>query len=147
MYIDTAISCHPLTSSFTNWDTGGLSEHQEAPFHCDGDQALLQLDQGGCEVSILEDIQKLPGYSSGQPALGGPSWAWGWSRWPLEFLSNLNRSVILFLTLYAENCFLLSSPCSQFLLPTYCHMNYPFINKAEGEKGYRRSILIWINVM
>lgn len=56
-------------------------------------------------------------------------------------------SVILFLTLYAENCFLLSSPCSQFLLPTYCHMNYPFINKAEGEKGYRRSILIWINVM
>lgn len=59
MCIDTEISCHPLMTSFTNWNTGGLSEHQEVPFHGDGNQALLQFNQGSCKVSILEDIQKL----------------------------------------------------------------------------------------
>lgn len=34
-------------------------------------QALAQVAWGGHGVSILEDIQKLPGRCPGQPALGG----------------------------------------------------------------------------
>ena len=48
-------------------------EHQETLFHCEGDPALAQVVWGGCGVSILGDIQKLPGRDPGQLALGGPA--------------------------------------------------------------------------
>lgn len=44
-------------------------------------------------ISIPRAIQKLSGYSSWQPALGGPAWAGGWTRWPPLVPSNLNHSV------------------------------------------------------
>ena len=46
-------------------------ERQETPFCCEGDQALAQVAQGGCGISILGGIQKLRGHSPGQPGLGG----------------------------------------------------------------------------
>jgi len=49
------------------------SEHQETHFHCEGDQALAQIAQGGYGVSILEDIQKSFTHGPGQLALGGPA--------------------------------------------------------------------------
>ena len=50
-----------------------LSEHEETLFHCEGDQALTQIAQGGCRVSILWDIQKLSGHGPGWLALDGPA--------------------------------------------------------------------------
>ena len=47
-----------------------LSEHQEALSYCDGDQALEQVAQRGCGISILGDTQKLSGHGPGQPTLG-----------------------------------------------------------------------------
>lgn len=44
---------------------------------------------------LLGDLHKPPGHASGQPALGGPTWAGGWSRWPPKVLANSNHSVIL----------------------------------------------------
>ena len=41
------------------------SEHQETIFYCEDDQALEQVAQRGCGVSLLEDIKKL----FGQPVL------------------------------------------------------------------------------
>lgn len=38
------------------------SEHQEILFHCEGDQMLTQIVQGGCGVSMLGDTQKPPGH-------------------------------------------------------------------------------------
>jgi len=52
------------------------SEHQEMLFYCEGDQALKQLAQGGCGVSLLGGIQKMT-HGPGQPAIGGPAWAGG----------------------------------------------------------------------
>ena len=49
------------------------SEHQETFFHCEHDQALEQIAEGGCGVSICGDIQKPTGHSPGQLALGGPA--------------------------------------------------------------------------
>lgn len=37
--------------------------------HCESDQALVQIVQSGCGVSILGDSQKLPGYGPEQPAV------------------------------------------------------------------------------
>ena len=45
------------------------SEHQETLFQCAGE--LAQVAQGGCGVFILGDIQKPPGHSPEQLALGG----------------------------------------------------------------------------
>lgn len=48
------------------------SKYQEA-FYCVGDIVLSQVAQKGCRVSFLEDLQKLPGHGSGQPAPGVPA--------------------------------------------------------------------------
>lgn len=37
---------------------------------CDG--ALAQVDQRGCGISLLGDLQKLLGHGPGQPAVGVP---------------------------------------------------------------------------
>lgn len=50
-----------------------LSEHQDIGFlHGESDQALAQVVQRTCGVSILGDIEKLSGYSPGQLALVSP---------------------------------------------------------------------------
>jgi len=41
--------------------------------YCEGDQALAHVAQRGCGVSLLGDIQNLPGHSPEQPALGYPA--------------------------------------------------------------------------
>lgn len=58
-------------------------------FHCEGDQALEQVAQRGCRISILRDIQETPGHGPGQWALGGPA-----GVGPLEFTSDINLFVI-----------------------------------------------------
>jgi len=50
-----------------------LSEHEEEIIHSEGDGALEQVAQGGCEVSSSRDIQDLPGQGPVQPALGDPA--------------------------------------------------------------------------
>ena len=55
----------------------GRSGYRETLFHCEGDQALAQVAQRACGVSILEDIQKPSADGPGQLALGGPAWAAG----------------------------------------------------------------------
>lgn len=42
-------------------------------FYFQDNQALTQVAQRGCEVSLFGDIQKLSRHSSGQLALGGPA--------------------------------------------------------------------------
>jgi len=49
-----------------------LSEHQET-LYSEGDQALAQVTQRGCRVSILGDSQKPSGQVPGQLALGSPT--------------------------------------------------------------------------
>lgn len=51
------------------------SEHQETIFLSETDQALASAAQGGCRVSILQDIQNLSGRGPDQLALGGPAGA------------------------------------------------------------------------
>ena len=73
---------HPVTAPEamgTHWDTGG-SLQTSGVLHCESDQARAQVFQGCCRVSILRNIQKAPGHGPGQPALGGPAWAGGWTR-------------------------------------------------------------------
>jgi len=43
------------------------------PFYCESDQALAQVAQEVCRVTILGDTEKPSGHSAGQPALGGPA--------------------------------------------------------------------------
>ena len=50
-----------------------LSEYQETLFHCEGGQALAQVAQGGCGVSILADTQKPPEHGPGRLAVDGPA--------------------------------------------------------------------------
>lgn len=38
------------------------SEHQETLLHSESNQALASVAQGGCRVSILQDIQNLSGH-------------------------------------------------------------------------------------
>jgi len=45
------------------------SEHEEELLHSEGDGALEQVAQRGCEVFFSGDIQNLPGRGSVQPAL------------------------------------------------------------------------------
>lgn len=47
------------------------SDLQETLSYCEGDQALEQIVQGGCEVSILGHTQRLSGCGLGQLAVGG----------------------------------------------------------------------------
>ena len=54
-------------------------EHEEELLHSEGDGALEQAAQGGCEVSFSGDIQDPPGRGAVQPALGDPAWAGGWA--------------------------------------------------------------------
>lgn len=44
-------------------------------FYCKGDQALTQVAQGGCGISILGDTQKPSGRDPGPLALSGSAWA------------------------------------------------------------------------
>ena len=53
----------------------------------------LQAAQGGCGVSFSGDTQDLPGRGPVQPALGDPTSAGGWTRWPTEVPSNPCHSV------------------------------------------------------
>ena len=69
----------------TNWNTGGSAWTSGNTFACAGDQALAQVAQRGCGISILGDIQEPSGHGYGQVALGGPTW---------EVPSNLNHSVL-----------------------------------------------------
>ena len=66
-----------------------LFEHQEAPFHCEGDWALRQVAQGGCEVSLLGATEKPSGHGSRSP--------WAARLHPMTFRSpfQTQRSVIL----------------------------------------------------
>lgn len=47
-----------------------LPEHESELLYCVGCQALEQAAQSGCEVSLTEDIQELPGHNPGLCALG-----------------------------------------------------------------------------
>lgn len=46
---------------------------KETHFYCEGGQALKLGSQRGCEVSILKDIEKNPGYGPEQSALAYPA--------------------------------------------------------------------------
>jgi len=50
-----------------------LSECQETFVHREGHQALLQVAQKGCGVSIVGDTKNPSGHGPAQPALGGPA--------------------------------------------------------------------------
>jgi len=57
---------------------GHKLEHSRFPlnimkhlFSCEGDQALAQIVQKHCRISLPGGIQKLSGLGPGQPALGG----------------------------------------------------------------------------
>lgn len=74
-----SVQCCTVTApkaTGTCWNTGS-SEHRETCFHWEGDQALAQVDQRGCGVSVLGDTQKPSGHDSGHLASDGPSWAGG----------------------------------------------------------------------
>ena len=58
-----------LVLSWTSWVLGR-----------EGDQALAQVAQRGCGVSVLGDTQKPSGCGPGQPALGDTAGAGAWSR-------------------------------------------------------------------
>lgn len=49
------------------------SKHLEKILYCEGEQALAQVAQKGCEVSVLGDSQKLPAHGPGNLVLCGPS--------------------------------------------------------------------------
>lgn len=52
-----------------NETQGALSEHQETPLHCEGDQTLSQVAWWDCGVSILGNTQKLSGHGCRWPCL------------------------------------------------------------------------------
>lgn len=49
------------------------SKHLEKILYCEGEQALAQVAQKGCEVSVLGDSQKLPAHGPGNLVLCGPT--------------------------------------------------------------------------
>jgi len=53
----------------------GRAEHEEYLRHFEGDIALEQVAQKGCEISFSGDIQDQPGQVPVQPALGDPALA------------------------------------------------------------------------
>ena len=48
--------------------------------YCESDGALEQVAQGGCGVSISEDIQNPPEFHPSQHALGEPAWQGCWTK-------------------------------------------------------------------
>jgi len=58
----------------TNWNTGGSLWIWGNTSFTEGDQALAQVANGGCGVSIFGNIQKPSIHGPGQLALGGPVW-------------------------------------------------------------------------
>jgi len=67
-------------------------------FYCVDDQALAQVAQRGCAVSILGDSQSLAGNGHEQP-LAEPALSKGsWTRQSPEVPSHLNSSVSLLLS-------------------------------------------------
>jgi len=42
-------------------------------FYCEGGQALAEVAQRSCGISILGGVQKAPGHGPGQPAVGDPA--------------------------------------------------------------------------
>lgn len=44
------------------------------------------------KLSLSYHLKSL-GHGPGQPAIGGPAWAEGWTRWPPEVPSNINHSM------------------------------------------------------
>lgn len=69
------------------------SEHQETFYHCKGDQALAQVSQRGCGVSLVGDAKKLSGHVPRQPVLGGPCLSSGVG--PDDVQRSLSTSAIL----------------------------------------------------
>lgn len=56
------MGAHETTRGNGHHETRELpSEHGKTDFHSEGDQAVAQVVQGGCRVSILGCIQRLPG--------------------------------------------------------------------------------------
>jgi len=55
------------------------AEHEEELLPSEGDGALAQAAQGGCEVSFSGDIQDPPGQGSLQPTVGDAASAGGWA--------------------------------------------------------------------
>jgi len=52
-------------------------EHEEELLHSEGDEALEQSAQGGCEVSFSGDVQDPPGQGPVQPTVDDPASAGG----------------------------------------------------------------------
>ena len=75
----------PVTGAWAQTDMQEApSEHQKTLFHREVDGALAQAAQKGGGVSILGEIQKPPGHSAGQVALGGLEQR-GWTRFLQRF--------------------------------------------------------------
>lgn len=50
---------------------GHRLKQKNVPF--EREETLTQIDQEGCRVSILGDIEKASGHGPGQPVLSGPA--------------------------------------------------------------------------
>ena len=61
----------------TNWGTEVPSEHEGELLHFEGDGALEQIAQRGCEDSFSGDTQDPPGRGPVRPAVGDPASAGG----------------------------------------------------------------------
>lgn len=57
-----------------------LAEYEKALLYCEGDRALEQVAQRGCEVSFSGGSQKPSGCHPAQCALGDPARQEGWTR-------------------------------------------------------------------
>ena len=77
------------------------SEHDKELLHSEGDGALEQVAQRGCEVSFSGDIQNLPGQDPVQPAVCDPASAGGLDqmipRGPFQLLPFCNSVIVLIL--------------------------------------------------
>lgn len=88
-----AIQWSPVTGS----EVMATLKHRRLPlnnfFCCEGDWA--DVAQGGCEIFLPGDIQKLSVHGPGQVSLGGHAWAGGWAMSPPDVTPNLNHFVVL----------------------------------------------------
>lgn len=71
--------------------------------YCEDGQTQEQVAQKGYWASILRDTQTQTGQSCEQPALGGPTWPGGWTRWSPEAPACLSHLVILWFCPTASN--------------------------------------------
>lgn len=62
--------------------------------YCEGEQSLEYFAQRCSGVSTYGDTQNPTGYGSGQPTLGDPAWARGFTIQAKEVLSKFSCSVI-----------------------------------------------------